>query len=215
MVIVDMGDAFKVYLAGSLFRWHDLMGNAALAESIEKLSGARYQPVLPQSVESSQLRGSEIRDLDFELLFSSDLLLVQFDGSELDSGSAVEFCFAKAADIPAVILRTDFRNFGDSPNGDPWNLMCSAYPRTEKVLVNAMDLYFKNALDIKSGTEQLALQVIDALDKVCVRPAWLKRESAVAHWKNLVCSISGTLPERLTDLRLQELLERKVKKQLL
>ena len=210
-----MSEAFKVYLAGSLFRWHELLGNAALAEAIEKNSDLRYQAVLPQNAESSQLRGSEIRDLDFELLFSSDLLLVQFDGSELDSGSVVEFCFAKAADIPAVILRTDFRNSGDVPNGEPWNLMCSAYPRTEKVLVNAMELYFRNGIDIKSGTRQLAQQLITALDAVRVQPAWLKRESAVSHWKNLVCSISGTLPERLNDTRLQELLERKAEKQLL
>jgi hypothetical protein len=51
-----------------------------------------------------------------------------------------EFMLAKFADIPTVLLRTDFRKAGDSPQ-DPWNLMLSDYPRTEKIILNGMDVY--------------------------------------------------------------------------
>ena len=52
----------------------------------------------------------------------------------LDSGTVVEFVYAKLLDIPAVILRTDFRGGGDQDtDGDAWNLMVSFYPRTRNV----------------------------------------------------------------------------------
>jgi len=71
----------------------------------------------------------------------ADLILLNFDGTELDSGTVIEFLFAKALDIPAVILRSDFRAAGDQERGDPWNLMCSGYPRTRSVSLNAMSWY--------------------------------------------------------------------------
>jgi len=42
-------------------------------------------------------------------LLNCDLALFNFDGPELDLGTVVEFLFAKFADIPALILRMDFR----------------------------------------------------------------------------------------------------------
>lgn len=68
------------------------------------------------------------------------MALFNFDGAELDSGTVVEFVIAKFADIPAVLLRTDFRRGGDS-HRDPWNLMVSDWPRTEKVIIHSMELY--------------------------------------------------------------------------
>jgi hypothetical protein len=35
--------------------------------------------------------------------------LFLYNGTELDSGTVVEFMFSKFADIPSVIVRTDFR----------------------------------------------------------------------------------------------------------
>ena len=43
-----------------------------------------------------------------------DLCILNYDGPELDSGTVVEFMVSKFADIPSVIVRTDFRNAGDS-----------------------------------------------------------------------------------------------------
>jgi hypothetical protein len=64
-----------------------------------------------------------IRDGDLTSLLGCDIGLFLYDGTELDSGTVVEFMFSKFADIPSVIVRTDFRNAGDSISGDPWNLV--------------------------------------------------------------------------------------------
>ena len=49
---------------------------------------------------------------------------------------------AKFADMPAVLVRSDFRGGGDQAGaGDPWNLMTSFFPRTASVVVDAMALY--------------------------------------------------------------------------
>ena len=75
-------------------------------------------------------------------MMSCDVGLFHYDGPELDSGTVVEFMFAKFADLPAVLLRTDFRHGGDQVGGgDPWNLMTSFFPRTRSVVLNAMELY--------------------------------------------------------------------------
>jgi nucleoside 2-deoxyribosyltransferase len=130
----------SVYFAGELFSLKHLFGNAALADSIAKLSKLRFLCVMPQTLENRGLGAHHIRDLDILTLLSCDLALFNFDGPELDSGTIVEFLFAKFADIPAVVLRTDFRQGGDQ-QGDPWNLMASFYPRTKTVCVDGMLLY--------------------------------------------------------------------------
>jgi nucleoside 2-deoxyribosyltransferase len=130
----------SVYFAGELFSLKHLFGNAALADSIAKLSKLQFLCVMPQTLENRGLGAHYIRDLDILTLLNCDLALFNFDGPELDSGTVVEFLFAKFADIPAVILRTDFRHGGDQ-TGDPWNLMASFYPRTKTIFVDSMQLY--------------------------------------------------------------------------
>ena len=82
-----------------------------------------------------------ISNSDLSEIVKSDLILLNFDGAELDSGTVIEFLFAKALDIPAVILRSDFRAAGDQERGEPWNLMCSGYPRTRTISLNSMSWY--------------------------------------------------------------------------
>jgi nucleoside 2-deoxyribosyltransferase len=130
----------RYYFAGELFSLKHLLGNVALAQAIRRVSDGKYDAVLPQDLDVSKKRGKAIRDVDMLTLFSSNLALFHFDGAELDSGTVAEFMLAKFADIPTVVLRTDFRKAGDSPH-DPWNLMLSDYPRTEKVILNSMDVY--------------------------------------------------------------------------
>lgn len=129
-------DTYTFYFAGELFSHKHLLGNAALAVAIAEESKERFMPLLPQDLEFRSHEPKEIRDQDLKSLLSCDLALFHFDGPELDSGTVVEFMSAKFADIPAVILRTDFREGGDQAGeGDPWNLMCSFYPRTETVTI--------------------------------------------------------------------------------
>ena len=131
-------------------------------------------------------------------MFESDLAVFNFDGTELDSGTVVEFMLAKFADIPSVLLRSDLRAAGDqgSVKKDPWNLMASFYPRTE--VVRALSLVDYRVLQQKtlkknpsiatrlSGQyasktaeavgQELSKRVIKALDNVRKIPPVLQPE---------------------------------------
>ena len=140
-----MNDFLNVYFAGELFSAKHLIGNAVLAEAIWELSKGRYHCFLPQNLEKRHSTPQSIRDEDIKSVLSADVGLFNYDGPELDSGTVVEYLFAKFADIPSVILRTDFRAGGDQDNNQAWNLMTSFFPRTEVLVINSMTLY-KDAL---------------------------------------------------------------------
>src|ERR1700720_2295576 len=131
---------FLVYFAGELFSSKHLVGNAALADAIAKASNLNFICVLPQALEERNMSAHDIRDQDIVTLIGCDLALFNFDGPELDSGTVAEFFFAKFADIPSLLLRTDFRRGGDQGE-DPWNLMVSYYPRTRTCLLDSISLY--------------------------------------------------------------------------
>ncbi len=143
------------YLAGALFNARELCGNVALGEAIERLSAGEFRAVLPQDSESNSQRGQDIRDRDLEMVFDCDLIVANFDGAELDSGTVMEFAYAKMLDIPAVLLRTDFRHSGDQqPGSDPWNLMCSNYPRSRTLHLNGMQLYHQARVNTADWAER-------------------------------------------------------------
>lgn len=135
---------YTFYFGGELFSSKHLLGNAVLAESIFQRSHGKYQAVLPQNLEQrDDTTPHAIRDSDIQALLACDLGLFHYDGPELDSGTVVEFMLAKFADMPAVLVRSDFRGGGDQAAGagEPWNLMSSFFPRTASVVVDAMALY--------------------------------------------------------------------------
>src|ERR1041384_4904249 len=130
--------SYTLYLGGELFSLKHLIGNAWLAEVIYEKSHGRFRCVLPQDFFELRGRsGRSIRDYNLRALVACDLALFNFDGSDLDSGTVVEFMFAKFADIPAVLLRTDIRNAGDYRN-EPWNLMASYFPRTTTIIAPSL-----------------------------------------------------------------------------
>lgn len=168
------------YHAGPLFTLSDLRTNTALSTLISTHSLSlthstsqptpssstsshqphhqhhHFHPLLPQDLEPRTLHPHAIRDADLRALLSCDLALFVFDGAELDAGTVVEYVYAKAADLPCVLLRTDFRGGGDQDQGplaagedgtgegkagDKWNLMCSNWPRSRGVVVDGMGLY--------------------------------------------------------------------------
>jgi nucleoside 2-deoxyribosyltransferase len=137
-----MADTCTVYLAGELFSAKHLAGNAALADHLFNVSTGHFRCVLPQDLPQGT-SPHEIRDQDLRSLLACDAAVFHYDGTELDSGTVVEYLFAKFADIPSVLLRTDFRHAGDQAQGDPWNLMNSFYPRTVTVRVHSMEIYQK------------------------------------------------------------------------
>jgi nucleoside 2-deoxyribosyltransferase len=175
---------FLVYFAGELFSSKHLVGNAALADAIAKASDMNFVCILPQALEDRDLSAHDIRDQDFVALIESDLAIFNFDGPELDSGTVAEFLFAKFADIPCLLLRTDFRRGGDQGD-DPWNLMISFYPRTKALCLNSMELYTK-ALSLgmspvqagQSLIEQVAVEAIKELKLLSQSPPTLSDELA-------------------------------------
>ncbi len=133
---------YTVYFAGDLFDHKHLAGNELLAGAVDRRSGGRYACVVPQDLEQATERMVDIRNQDLMQVMACDLGLFNFDGTDLDSGTVVEFMMAKMLDIPSVLLRSDFRASGDQEReGDDWNLMCSFYPRSRKVQFNAMAWY--------------------------------------------------------------------------
>jgi nucleoside 2-deoxyribosyltransferase len=182
----------RIYFAGALFSHKDLIGNMLLARAIDQVSENRYHCLLPQDIEQPTMRAAAIRDNDLLQVLQADGAIFNFDGSELDSGTVVEFMMAKMLDLPAVLLRTDFRRSGDQGEGsDQWNLMCSGYPRTESLLVNGMERYHqtvdRNSNDpFTKHYQTLAANCIEALDRVFTLPSELasSRETlqAVYEW---------------------------------
>ncbi len=170
---------YSVYFAGDLFDHKHLAGNELLAGVIDRRSGGRYACVLPQDLEQASGRMVDIRNQDLRQVMACDLGLFNFDGTDLDSGTVVEFMMAKMLDIPAVLLRSDFRASGDQEReGDDWNLMCSFYPRTRKVQFNAMAWYQEaRRAEGSPGTwterlyDRIAGTVIEQLDVVRAEPS--------------------------------------------
>ena len=176
-----MPTEYTIYFAGELFDHKHLLGNALLASHIERLSDGRYRCVLPQDLEQTDTRAVDIRNQDLIGVATCDLALFNFDGPDLDSGTVVEFVYAKLLDIPSVILRTDFRGGGDQDmDGDAWNLMASFYPRTHNVTLNAMAWYQEARRESNSAEDagarycaRIAETVINALDAVREEPPQL------------------------------------------
>lgn len=202
--------SYTYYHAGPLFTLGELHTNTLLSRAIKSESNARFIPLLPQDLEQRDRSPHAIRDQDIITLLSADLALFVYDGTELDSGTVVEFMVAKMADIPAVILRTDFRGAGDQAmecegeGGDPWNLMCGYYPRMEKVIVNSI-LAYKTGLAtaMRSGRvsgpdvpllagelmlDEVAREVIQAFERVLQRPAALPADlrESVYKWLGIM-----------------------------
>jgi nucleoside 2-deoxyribosyltransferase len=176
---------FLVYFAGELFSSKHLVGNAALADSIAKVSKLNFTCVLPQTLEGPGMSAQDIRDKDVVTLIGCYLALFNFDGPELDSGTVAEFMFAKFADIPALLLRTDFRRAGDQGE-DPWNLMMSFYPRTRTLCLNSLEIY-KKALSAGMAPVQAGQSLIDEVAEATVKEL------------ELLSKLAPAIPHELTE----------------
>lgn len=223
---------YTVYFAGELFSAKHLIGNAYLAEAIYEKSHGRLQCVLPQDLDVRGHTLRAIRDLDLRTLLSCDAAVFNYDGTELDSGTVVEFMFAKFADIPSVLLRSDIRAGGDQLR-EPWNLMTSGFPRTTTVICGSLFDY--RAVGLKHAkldratrlaaqystaasqimSDRIATQVVRALDRVIamepVMPKHLREE--IYHWLALMPAFRGRPKELRKEF--ERYLEHKVERDLL
>ncbi len=183
---------YTIYFAGPLFDHKDLIGNALMAEAITEMSDGKYRCILPQDLEQFTDRAVDIRNQDLIHVMQCDLSIFNFDGTELDSGTVVEFMYAKTLDIPALIIRSDFRGSGDQKkDGDQWNLMASFYPRTRVLNFHAMEWYQATQSDLSNDHDvfdiasifykRVARQVIRELDAVMLDPPLLSYENGQAY----------------------------------
>ncbi len=197
----------KIYWAGDLFDHKDLSGNILLASEVERISGGSYQVCLPQNSESNSNRDLSIRDGDFNLLLNCDAIVANFDGHDLDSGTVVEFCCAKFLDLPAVLLRTDFRRCcEDKTSPDPWNLMCSGYPRSQTLLVHGMNELHRHlsgekdpVSGLKKYHQSIAGKIVEALNQTIAQPTvlWTDPQRLTDHYLTLLRTLGGQISEAL------------------
>ena len=174
-----MKQALTIYFAGDLFDHKDLVGNALLAAAIDSRSEGSYKCILPQNLELPSNRAEVIRNNDLKQVLECDLALFNFDGTELDSGTVVEYMYAKMLDKPSVIIRTDFRASGDQEKGDPWNLMCSFYPRTSVLKLNAMAEYHTAMAAVGKLKENIDTMYITMADKIIAAFDEVRQEQSV------------------------------------
>jgi nucleoside 2-deoxyribosyltransferase len=221
-----------VYFASELYNINPLIGNAYLAEAIYERSHGRYLCILPQDVEPVGTRSRAIRDQTIKTLVSCDLALFSFDGASIEPATAVEFMYAKFADIPAVIFRSDLRLAGDS--SDPWSLMASYYPRSVRVLIDGLKTYKTimkskhkkldevirlagqhSSADAQRMCDLMAQAIVRALDKASklkpVMPKYLREE--VYTWLSFMPGIRGNKKKLRREF--ERFLEYKVQKDLL
>lgn len=224
--------SLTVYFASELYSLKHLLGNAYLAEAIYERSHGRYLCQLPQDRAPHAQRPRAIRDHDLKMLAGSDLALFTFDGSELDAGTVVEFMYAKFADIPAVILRSDLRMAGDGPH--PWSLMADFYPRTVHVVFDGLAAYQAemrrrhrrldevirlagqhSSADAQKMCDNMAAACVRAFDRVQtiepVMPKYLREQ--VYNWLPLMPGLAGKKKELRKEF--ERNLERKVDQGLL
>ncbi len=222
---------YTIYFAGELFDHKHLTGNATLAKAIARQSNGKFLSKLPQNFEIREMSAHAVRDLDIETLINCDLALFNFDGTQLDNGTVVEYMFAKFADIPSVILRTDVRT-GIADHGEyPWNLMVSHFPRTELVFLDVLTFYQALARESRemdltklydedhcyqysmATTDWIAKEVVAAFERVLEMPVQLSPTltSPVFEWISKMPGFTGetrkaSFLEALTSKRTKGLL---------
>ncbi len=203
---------YTVYFAGELFNHKHLIGNYQLAHSITEASQNKFTFIMPQDLKGNNKRDSDIRNNNIKHIMHSDIILCNFDGPDLDSGTIVEFIIAKMLDIPCVVVRTDFRKGGDSSytGGDPWNIMSSGYPRTVTVKINSLQLY--KELGIKAMYEKLASMIHEALITALKEPSVLTTKQQILNAYLNVRTCCGSGLENVIQINdIGSLVERKVK----
>ncbi len=136
---------YKIYSAGGLFTQDELATNVLIKEAVWQLSNGKFQLFLPQSREMQELNRSDveayIRNTDLLEVVKADIVLVRFDGVELDSGTVVEFAMANFLGKPTVILRCDLRRVSYAGLCEPYNLMVKNWPRTVEVQLNSFEVW--------------------------------------------------------------------------
>lgn len=205
---------YTVYFAGDLFDLKHLTGNEQLAKIIEIESHGRYHCILPQQWEGKSYSQMEIRNKDIRQVAEADFGLFNFDGTDLDSGTVVEYMVAKMLDIPAVLLRTDFRRSsraGKHEEECDWNLMVAGYPRT--IISKHATLKLYNDLGLEKSYQLIAQSIIDGFDKLIQQQSLLSSYDEIYGAYAHLAKIGGAgLSSALNDVRIHQIVKSKIAK---
>jgi nucleoside 2-deoxyribosyltransferase len=224
---------YTVYSAGGLFTQDELATNVMIKEAVWRLSNGKFQLFLPQSREFQELDQSSleayIRNTDLLQVVKADILLVRFDGLELDSGTVVEYMMAKFLGKPTVILRSDFRSVSFLPLCEPYNLMVKNWPRAIEIHLNSFGIWaelfsaerqglgdsepLQRLMNAELGTlqksvDEVAKQVIAGLEAVVKMKSPYPPEYQEVVYKALRFSPGSGFDQLLTASELAEIIQR-------
>ena len=224
---------YTVYSAGGLFTQDELATNILLKEAVWRLSGGKFQLFLPQSRELEELGRPDveayIRNTDLLEVVKADIILVRFDGLELDSGTVVEFAVAKSLGKPTVVLRTDFRRTSFGGLCEPYNLMIKNWPRNVEVQIDSFGLWadlfsrerqvssggdeFQATMraelgTVKSSVDEIAKQVIAGFEAVLEMESPFPREYQEAVYRASRFSPGSGFGKLMTESELDKIVQR-------
>lgn len=203
---------YKVYVAGDLFDFKHITGNLVLAQHLEKLSNGLYTCILPQNWEGTLQSSIDIRNKDIASVMQADLVLFNFDGADLDSGTMIEFVLAKMLDIPSVLLRTDFRN-GGYLFGDDWNNMIFGFPRS--VVVKCPALVLNNDHGIDEMHQTIAQSIIKAFEIVLQeKPVLNTYEEIFSAYQHVITMCGSGLDQLVPVALVRKIIEEKIEKRI-
>lgn len=109
-----------LYLAGGLFNAGERLHNLYLEKYLKELG---YEIILPQREALEFFKDGIfdvkgiVEDCGFSVMTPQNLLVGCIDGTDADSGTAVEFGMAIGATGRAIVYRTDFRTAPDQEVG--------------------------------------------------------------------------------------------------
>jgi nucleoside 2-deoxyribosyltransferase len=225
--------SYTIYSAGGLFTQDELATNIMIKEAVWRLSNGKFQLFLPQSRELQELDQPNleayIRNTDLLEVVKADILLVRFDGLELDSGTLVEYMMAKFLGKPTVILRSDFRSVSYLPLCEPYNLMVKNWSRTMEIHLNSFEIWAElfsaerlalgdseslhGLMNAELGTlqksvDEVAKQVISALEAVIEMKSPYPPEYQEIVYQAARFSPGSGFDELLTTSQLNEIIQR-------
>lgn len=224
---------YTIYTAGGLFTQDELGTNVMLKEAVWRLSEGKFQLFLPQSRELQELDRPDaeayLRNTDLLDVIRADIVLVRFDGLELDSGTVVEFAMAKCLGKPTVVVRCDFRRSTCSGFSEPYNLMVKNWPRTVEVQLHSFKMWadllteeirergdnetLQGMMEAELGTlqkstDQVAEQVIAGLEAVIGMRSPYPPDYQEVVYKALRHSPGRGFDQLLTASQLDQILQR-------
>ncbi len=111
---------YTFYLAGGLFNAAERLHNLQLEKALKELG---HEVILPQRRALAFLSGETfnlqemVEDCSRQCSNSNHIFVGSIDGTDADSGTAVEFGIAKKSGLRTILYRTDFRTHPETEFG--------------------------------------------------------------------------------------------------